>query len=131
MSGTKICRLLMWVTMAPASALVAGGAQTAFPTPDKAVGALLDVIEAGDYPLFLSIAGSQMAGFWGCDDPLRDTLERDHFLDAARSYGYRTEAVAADRLTLFIRGIAQPFPAPLVKTERGWLFDGQTGAREI
>jgi hypothetical protein len=72
-----------------------------------------------------------MAGFWGTNEPMRDALERARLVDAARAHGFRTEGSAPDRRMLYIGGIPEPFPAPLVKTESGWRFDGEAGFREL
>jgi hypothetical protein len=107
------------------------GSQTIFATPDQAASALLAALESDDYPLFLSVAGPQMARFWSADDPDKDDLYRDLFVVAARRNGIQADVAAEDRRLLYAGRKEEPFPAPLVKTPYGWRFDGETGSREV
>ena len=43
-------------------------AQATFDSPETAVRALLAAVRSGNFPLFLSIAGPGMSGFWGSGD---------------------------------------------------------------
>src|SRR5438132_13619415 len=105
---------LAFVWLATMAALVprADGAQATFPSPAEAAKALVAAVEAGNLPLFLSIAGDSMVGFWNTDDPVRDTVERDRFLDAARVRGITVDHAVPHQIMLYLGGIAQPFPAP-------------------
>lgn len=114
-----------------AAAMAGTGSQTTFRSPDEAVNALITAVKSGNYPLFLSIAGPQMAGFWSTGDPERDVMERDTFLQAAGRSEIKTEAAAAGRKLLYVGDPAQPFPAPLVFTDSGWRFDGDAGLAEL
>ena len=128
--------LLLTVPFLALSAAATCGAgvppQTTFATPEAAAHALLDALASDDYPSFLSVAGRQMAGFWGrevSEEP--DTLERVQFLETARRSGMRTDRESAVRSVLYVGHTQQPFPAPLVKTDWGWRFDDEAGAREL
>ena len=131
MRTSLVGRSFVW--LAALSSLVSGanGAQATFPSPEEAASALLTAVAAGNYPLFLSIAGTEMAGFWSTDDPVRDAIERDRFLDAARTRGLRIDPGAPGQRVLYVGGIAQQFPAPLIQTDCGWRFDGAAGAAEL
>jgi hypothetical protein len=71
-----------------------------------------------------------MAKLWDSGDPLRDALDRDRFLIAAHK-GSRTVAATPNRRTVYLAGIPEPFPAPLIKTGDGWRFDGKAGSEEL
>lgn len=102
------------------------GSQTTFGSPDEAASALLAAVRSGDYPLFLSIAGPQMAGFWSTGDPERDAMERDRLLDAAGKSAIHRVA-NSNQSIVYLGDPARPFPAPLVFTDSGWRFDGEAG----
>lgn len=120
--------LLFLVTVSRAAST---GSQEIFATPDQAASVLLGALASGDYNAFLSVAGQQMAGFWDTGDPARDALDRDRFVYQARRNGIRVDVASGDRRILHAGRIEQPFPAPLVKTDRGWRFDDDTGSREF
>jgi hypothetical protein len=106
------------------------GAQVNFDSPDEAANALIGAVENGDYALFISIAGPQMAPYWSGGDAVRDRMERDRFLDDAHRNGVRLDGRTGDRT--FIRvGDGESFPAPLVKTNSRWHFDGDAGSAEL
>jgi hypothetical protein len=115
-----------------ATALAAGsGAQRSFASADEAAQALIAAVSSGNCARFLSIAGPPMSMFWNIGDPERDVIDRDRLLDAVRKRGIKIEAVAADRKLLYVGSIPQAFPAPLIKTNSGWRFDGEAGAAEL
>jgi hypothetical protein len=124
-------RVITCLAMLSAIAATSIAGQLTFNSVDEAVCGMLAAVDADDYPLFISIAGNQMAAFWGADDSTRGALERAHLVDAAHAHGFRTEAVGANRRMLYVGGIPEPFPAPLVKTESAWRFDGEAGSREL
>lgn len=105
--------------------------QATFSTPDEAAKALFYAIEAGNCPLFLSIAGPRMAALWNTGDEERDTVERDLLLDAAHRQGLKTAPAPAGRVVLYVGGLPDPFPEPLIRTRAGWRFDDESGAAEV
>ena len=102
-----------------------------FATPEDATNALVEALASDNYPLFLSVAGPQMAGFWGTADSQKDVGGRDSLAEAARSKGFRTDSAAENRKVLYAGTTAYAFPAPLVKTVGGWRFDDEAGSREL
>jgi len=105
--------------------------QLTFASPNEAADELVVAVESGNYRLFLSIVGPGMAGFWSTGDALRDAVERDRFLDAARRNDIKIQAQTQNRQILYVGAVENPFPAPLMKTESGWMFDGDAGSREL
>ena len=110
---------------------MSGASSITFATPEEAASALLHAIQMGDYPQFLSIAGSRMVEFWYAGDPERDEIRRHLFLDTARHRGFGVAPQTADRAMLYVGDRAQLFPAPLVKTGSGWRFDDESGFAEL
>jgi len=104
--------------------------QVVFQTPEQAGRALIASIESGDQPRFLSIAGPLMGPLLNSGDKERDRFERARLVDAAHRRGIRIASRGADRSELYVGDIPQAFPAPLVKTDLGWRFDEEAGARE-
>jgi len=128
MSLRKPGRILWLLTLS-----VAYGAESrlSFKQPNEASAALLAALESRDYSGFLMIAGPQMASFWSSGDAERDSIEREHLLEAARRCGFKVAAPSADRRDVYFGDVPQPFPAPLVRTESGWQFDEDAGAQEM
>src|SRR5258707_4217773 len=128
-AGTRRASLLV-VALASVRFAASAGSQSTFASPDEAADALLVALETDDYPLFLSVAGQQVAGFWSTGDLEKDTLDRGRFVDEARRKGIRKDAWKGERRMLYVGQIEQPFPAPLVRTDAGWRFDDDAGLRE-
>jgi hypothetical protein len=125
-SGWSVVWLSALLTLAP----TASAGQTTFASPEDAADALLTAIKAGDGPLFLDIAGPQMAVYWTSDNPLRDSRERDRVIAQRNRHGTRLTG-GEDRKVLQVGTMAEPFPAPLIRTGAGWRFDGEAGRAEI
>jgi len=131
MNETSTNRTLFLLLVLAAATSAGTGSQATFSSPDEAAKALVAAVESGNYPLFLTIAGTRMAEFWSVGDPVRDVLERERFLDEAHRNGIITVARADDQKVLYVGNIEEPFPAPLMKTGSGWRFDGQAGSVEL
>ena len=127
-SSSRVCSLLVALAAVTAAET---GSQTVFASVEHAAQALLSAVESGDYALFLSVAGTQMAQFWESGDLERDILDRQRFLNAARDGGIKTDLATADRKMLYVGDSEQPFPAPLVRRESGWTFDDIAGNAEV
>jgi hypothetical protein len=76
-------RAFVW--LAALSSLVSGAKRPRrrFPRRRKRQ-APFAAVAAGNYPLSV-YRGPEMAGFWSTDDPSATLIERDRFLDAART----------------------------------------------
>lgn len=105
--------------------------QETFDSPANALKALVAAVKSDNSALFLSVAGTQMAGFWNSGEPQRDLIERDRLLDSARIFHVRADQHAAGRKIVYVGDNAYRFPAPLVYTGSRWRFDGKAGAAEI
>src|SRR4051812_28965349 len=123
MRAASLGRMFLWPVMLSALASGANCDQLAFPSPEDAANALIAAVESGDHSLLLSILGDGMAPLWNTDNPRRDGIERGLFPDAPRWRGLKKNPATTHKRTLHVNGIAEPFPAPLVKTDSGWRFD--------
>jgi len=123
-----ICLLLLSLATASPTGATDRGTQAAFASPGDAACALLEAIAGNDYAVFLSVAGDRMAAFWNGEDAVRGALNRLRFADAARDHGFATHSVSPDKVMLYVPGVADLFPAPLVKNDSGWQFDAEAGA---
>ncbi len=101
-----------------------------FETPVEASDAFINAAKAGENKALLEIFGDKHKDLTGTDDPERDkelrakvaamAIERRRFRDND-----------ADSVTMVIGAEAWPFPIPIVKTDKGWHFDTDTGIQEI
>lgn len=101
-----------------------------FETPIEASDAFINAAKAGENKALLEIFGDKHKNLIGTADP-----ERDKELRA------RVAAMAIERrrfrdndgnsVTMVIGAEAWPFPIPIVKTDKGWHFDPDTGSKEI
>ncbi len=101
-----------------------------FETPVEASDAFINAAKAGDAKALLEIFGDKHKEQLGTNDP-----ERDKELRA------KVAAMAVERrrfrdndgnsVSMVIGAEAWPFPIPIVKTDKGWHFDTDTGIDEI
>jgi hypothetical protein len=101
-----------------------------FQTPVEASDAFITAAKNGEQKAILEIFGNKHKDLIGTDDPERDkelrakvaamAIERRRFRDND-----------ADSVTMVIGAEAWPFPIPIVKTDKGWHFDTDTGIGEI
>ena len=117
-------------------ALVAGCAssppseQTHFSSPDAAAQSLIDALRAGDDARLKQILGPAGDQILSSGDEVADRADAERFLalyDARHSV--RPEDGGASTLQVGEEG--WPFPVPIVKSGRGYVFDAKAGKEEI
>jgi len=101
-----------------------------FETPVEASDAFITAAKNGDQKAILEIFGDKHKELIGTDDPERDkelrakvaamAIERRRFRDNDEN-----------SVTMVIGAEAWPFPVPIVKTDKGWQFDTDSGIQEI
>lgn len=101
-----------------------------FATPEAAVTAMRTALEAGNEPALVRIAGSDFKSLVVTGEP---DLDKANWQAAAGWFDTFNTLItdAPDRRTVMIGAEAWPFPAPLVKSARGWHFDFAEGAEEL
>lgn len=102
----------------------------AFPTPDAAARALAHAAKAEGVDELLAIFGATGRDLLDTSDAATSTRNRETFA-VAFAEEWRFEDLGPDRKELVIGRESWPFPVPLVKTSRGWVFDTSAGKEEI
>jgi hypothetical protein len=102
----------------------------AFSTPEDAARALAAAAREEGPDAVLAVFGSAGRTLLDSSDPATARRNRDTFAAAFREE-WRLEDVGAGRKELVIGRESWPFPVPLVKTSRGWVFDAAAGSQEI
>ncbi len=127
-------RRVLWGIMVLALLLLAPGCavQRTFPTPDAAVGSLIDALRAGDQKQLKGIFGSSESGLLSSGDAVADQNNTELFLS---KYDEKHGLVPADNgaMTLVIGTNDWPMPIPIVKDQNkdAWRFDTAAGQDEI
>lgn len=108
----------------------AAQAPKVFETPEEAVTALRTAARARDIGPLLALLGADARDLAAVSDPATARQHRTVFLVAMRE-GWKLADVSADRKELVVGHEEWPFPVPLVKTARGWMFDAAAGKEEV
>jgi hypothetical protein len=119
--------LLLGVNMALAQDQ---GDQRVFATPEAAGEALVEAFEAQDRPTLTAILGQAFADLAAGQGAEANDRDRQRFIEAARQSMIFTPD-GANRLVLTVGLEAWPLPAPLVKEDDGWRFDGEEGVEVL
>jgi hypothetical protein len=115
--------------LALAGPAVAAGPRS-FATPDEAVRALIEIVEANDLAGLVALFGPEGQELVDTSDPVTGRRNREVFA-AAVAEGWRLADDGPDRKELVIGNEAWPFPVPIVKGAAGWSFDAGQGREEI
>lgn len=101
-----------------------------FPTPERAVAALVAALEDNDLNEVERLLGSGMQGLLSSGDDVADRAARARFLSR---YHEKNQLVAGgpNDLVLQVGQDAWPLPIPLVRQDAQWAFDGAAGAEEL
>jgi hypothetical protein len=102
----------------------------AFATPEEAVLALADAARAKGMDALTSIFGPVGREILDSSDPATSQRNRETFT-VAFAEAWKLEDAGAGRKELVIGRESWPFPVPIVKTPRGWVFDTAAGKEEI
>lgn len=103
--------------------------QKAFPSPEKAVEALVEAVKADDIQSLLGIFGPGSRHLILSGDPIEDKRGREWF---ARHYEAKNRLEeTSDKVTLHVGNDDWPFPIPIVKAGDAWRFDTAAGRQEI
>ena len=103
--------------------------QKTFPSPEKAVEAMVDAVKADDIQSLLAIFGPGSRHIILSGDPVEDEKGRDWFVKHYEEKNRLEEA--SGKVTLHLGSDDWPFPIPIVKAGNGWRFDTAAGKQEI
>lgn len=101
-----------------------------FETPVEASDAFITAAKTGEDKALLEIFGNKHKDLIGTAEPARDRELRAQVAAMAverRRFRFNDE----NSVTMVVGAEAWPFPVPIVKTEKGWQFDSDTGMEEI
>ena len=117
------------VAMGAAPPPVAQVAPAAFATPEDAVKALKDATAAKDKAALDKIFGTEAKELVNPDAVQRE----NECADFNKHLAEMTNIVRSgdDRATVYVGKENWPFPIPLVKKDKGWVFDAAAGREEI
>ena len=103
--------------------------QKTFPSPEKAVEALVEAVKADDIQSLVAIFGPGSRHLILSGDPVEDEKGRDWFVKHYEEKNRLEEA--SGKVTLHVGSDDWPLPIPIVKAGNGWRFDTAAGKREI
>jgi hypothetical protein len=105
-------------------------AQKVFATPEEAATALVEAIRRHDKKSLLAVLGPSSSKWLSSGDQVADQHDREKFLAA---YDRKNSISKADdnKAILLVGEDDWPFPAPIVRKGKGWLFDVVAGREEI
>jgi len=107
-------------------------AQESFTSPQRAVEALIRATEQYDVPALVKLFGSQGKAFVSSGDPVQDKNYAQGFAKKAQE----KQSIIIDpnngsRAVLSVGIDEWPFPVPIVRRGRKWIFDSTQGRDEI
>jgi hypothetical protein len=128
-AGHLVAAALLFISCAGSPGLAAAGSIQAFPTPEEAVKALGQAVNATNRAALAVLFGPDSETLAN-PDPVQGAREMAEFA-AAFNETNRLVRTSETRMTLEVGGNAWPFPIPLVKASGGWQFDTAAGLDEI
>jgi hypothetical protein len=104
--------------------------QKAFGSPEEAMKAFADAVQAGDMKGMLAILGPEGEDIVSSGDQVADKNTRELFV---KIYQERIDVVKEkeDRVSIIIGNGHWPFPIPITKKAEGWVFDTKAGREEV
>jgi len=128
-SAMKTCSIIAIALTLIASTSLARQ-QPAFATPEDAVRALGEAAKTSDVKRLVALLGAGSESLASAADPVTARNHRDVFV-AAMAERWTLEDRDATHKELVVGNEAWPFPVPLVKGARGWVFDSAAGREEV
>jgi len=123
--------ILLTVLIPCASCLAQDAGQRVFPTPGAAVRALLAAAKASDPKAEVTaVLGPDATKVLSSGDAVADENARKGFVSHYNQM-HRLAYDANGRVILFLGDDDWPFPIPLVKKDKGWVFDTAAGEQEL
>jgi hypothetical protein len=106
-------------------------AQKAFATPEEAAKALTEALRKDDEKSLLAVIGQSSGNWLSSGDEIEDRREKEKFLAAYDRKSSISQATTGDKAILLVGEDDWPFPAPIVRKGKGWVFDAVAGREEI
>ena len=118
------------IVAAALSAPAVIAAPQTYETPEAAVSAVVDALEARDRSALLAVFGPENEDVIISGNDERDHEDGEDFLSAYRAMN-RVAVDGQGVATLYIGREQWPFPLRLVKVDAGWAFDVESGREEM
>lgn len=116
--------------MQPAPATQTKVEQKVFATPEDAAKALIEAMHKHDKSTLLVVIGPSSRSWLSSGDAVADRKDIEKFL-AAYDRKNSISRTADDKAILLVGEDDWPFPAPMVRNSKGWIFDAVAGGEEI
>jgi hypothetical protein len=113
------------VTFAPYAA-----AQQLFVSPEAAATAFVEAVRADDHKMAKAVLGPGGQEILSSGDEMQDATVRQLFL-MAYDTTHKINAIGNDRAMLSVGEQGFVLPIPILKREKGWMFDAAAGREEI
>jgi hypothetical protein len=104
--------------------------QKIFASPEEAVKALVETLRNHDKNSLLAVIGPSSRSWLSSGDQVADQKEIEKFLAAYDRKNSISQA-GGDKAILLVGEDDWPFPAPMVRKGKGWIFDAVAGGEEI
>jgi hypothetical protein len=104
--------------------------QKTFDLPEEAVKSLIGALRSNDTKELLAIFGPAGKEVISSGDEVADKAAREHFIQAYEEMS-KLEKETETRMTLIVGKEEWPFPIPLVKKGKTWVFDTPAGREEL
>jgi hypothetical protein len=104
--------------------------QMTFPSAEDAVKAMVAAVKADDTKSLLAMTGPGTKHIILSGDPVEDKKGREWFVKHYEEKN-RLDEESPGRVTLHVGNDEWPFPFPIVKAGKSWMFDTRTGKEEI
>src|SRR5688572_5617553 len=125
------CRLIIpGVLVLTALGCASSTEQKQFSSPDAAAQSLADALRSDDRARLDEILAPAADDILSSGDAVADRADAARFL-ALYDAGHRIQAEPDGVYTLIVGQGDWPFPVPIVKSKRGYVFDAETGREEI
>jgi hypothetical protein len=106
------------------------GKQKAFGSPEEAMKAFADAVQAGDTKVLMAILGPDGEDIISSGDEVADKNIREQFV---KDYQEKVDFVneKEGRVSVIMGNDHWPFPIPIIKMAGGWVFDTEAGREEV
>lgn len=104
--------------------------QAWYTSPELAAKALYDAVKSQDVMSIYRVLGPGSDKLIYTGDDVANRQMRDRFV-AAYDTKFKFEPEGDAKATLILGEQESPFPFPLIKNSKGWMFDAKAGAEEI
>jgi len=129
-SGVLIILAVVTMVTASVTGATEGTGQRIFTSAQQAVDALVTAARENNDSELLAILGPGSEDIIASGDQVADQKGRAHFLKAyEKKNSLRKDSDS--RTVLIVGNKNYPFPIPIVRQEKGWIFDTQAGIDEI